>query len=51
MLRSRRNVGKYNMACHFGCCREVVDKRMEKRIIKRKENLQWKKEYNGREYC
>ena len=43
MLRSRKNVGKYNMACHFGCCREVVDKRMEKRIIKRKENNEWKK--------
>ncbi len=32
------------MACYYGCCRSIPDKRMEKRIIKRKENREWKKE-------
>lgn len=44
MLRSRKNVGKYNMACYFGCCRATLDKRQEKRMMKRKENREWKKE-------
>ena len=46
MLRSRKNVGKYNMACYYGCCRATLDKRQEKRIMKRKENAEWKKESN-----
>jgi uncharacterized protein YutD len=46
MLRSRKNVGKYQMACYFGCCRNVLDKTKEKRIMKRKENREWKKESN-----
>jgi hypothetical protein len=41
MLRSRKNVGKYNMACYYGCCRSVPDKKIEKRIMKRKEKKEW----------
>jgi hypothetical protein len=46
MLRSRRQAGKYNTNCYFGCCPEYANKKQEKRIIKRKENREWKKESN-----
>lgn len=43
MLRSRKNVGKYKTNCYYGCCRTGT-KHQEKRIIKRKEDREWKRE-------
>ena len=44
MLRSRRNVGKYRTNCYYGCCRGPGTKKQEKRIIKRKEEREWKRQ-------
>ncbi len=44
MLRSRRNVGKHRLRCYFGCCLSVPSDKMERRIIKRKEAREWKKD-------
>lgn len=44
MMRSRKNVGKHNLACYFGCCREAGDKKQERRRIKRAEEREWKSE-------
>lgn len=43
MMRSRKNVGKHNLACYYGCCRYTGDKKHEKRVIKRAEKREWKK--------
>lgn len=45
MLRSRRQAGKYHTNCYYGCCRAGT-KAQEKRVIKRKESQEWKKENN-----
>jgi hypothetical protein len=44
MMRSRKNVGKHNLACYFGCCRECASKKQERRRIKRAEEREWKRE-------
>ena len=46
MIRSRRQAGKYNTNCYYGCCPQYANKKQEKRIIKRKEAREWKKEQN-----
>lgn len=37
-------MGKHNLRCYYGCCMETANKQQEKRIIKRKENKEWKNE-------
>lgn len=44
MLRSRRNVGKHKTNCPYGCCPQYANKKQEKRIIKRKEEREWKRD-------
>lgn len=46
MLRSRKNVGKHNLACYYGCCRYAGagGKKYEKRVIKRSEKREWKRD-------
>lgn len=44
MMRSRRNVGKHNLACYYGCCRNAGDKKQEVRRIKRAEEREWKRD-------
>jgi hypothetical protein len=43
VIRSRRNVGKHKMNCYYGCC-PAAPRKMQTRLIKRKEQREWKKE-------
>ncbi len=44
MIRTRRNIGKHGMRCYWGCCMSYPDARMERKIIKKREKREWKKE-------
>lgn len=41
MLRRNRSV--HNVRCAWGCCTDGLNPRMERRIVRRRENRQWRK--------
>jgi len=43
-MRSRKNVEKYHLRCHYGCCCGLPSKRDERRHIKRQEQREWRRE-------
>lgn len=45
MLGNRRNRGRYcQQECQYGCCRDGLPKSVLRRILRKREKTEWKKE-------